>query len=80
VVKQRILAASSPGAIILSHDIHSATVRAMPGTFDGLMARGLEFRPLSQMLGWPLWQRQRFHRLASGRLAPNRALNLIALQ
>ena len=64
VVAQRILKKSVPGAIILSHDIHSGTVRAMPATFDGLATRGLGFGTMSQMMGWPVWQTRRF-RLAS---------------
>jgi peptidoglycan/xylan/chitin deacetylase (PgdA/CDA1 family) len=60
VVAKRILKYSHPGAIILSHDIQSGTVKAMPDTFDGLLARGLKFGTMSQMMGWPLWQTRRF--------------------
>lgn len=64
VVAKRILKHSRPGAIILSHDIQSGTVKAMPNTFDGLTARGLHFGTVSQMMGWPLWQKRNFRRVA----------------
>lgn len=79
VVRQRILDGSRPGAIILSHDIHRMTIRAMPGTFDGLRDRGLRFASMSQMLGWPLWQVQGFGRI-NGRAGPTGRPDLIALQ
>ncbi len=60
VVARRILAGSRPGSIILSHDIQSGTVRAMPSTFDGLSGKGLGFATMSQMMGWPVWQSRRF--------------------
>ena len=63
VVTSRILNRSHPGAIILSHDIHSPTIEAMPATMDGLLARGFEFATMSQMLGWPTWQTRRFQQL-----------------
>jgi peptidoglycan/xylan/chitin deacetylase (PgdA/CDA1 family) len=63
VVSKRILKASHPGAIILSHDIQSGTVKAMPSTFDGLVARGLMLGTVSQMMGWPLWQDRRFRKV-----------------
>lgn len=79
VVRARILAQTHPGAIILSHDIHSATVQAMPKTFDQLMERGMRFGSLSQMVGWPLWQTRGFTRLA-GRVAPTGQSDLPRLQ
>lgn len=62
VVSARILGASRPGAIILSHDIQSGTVKAMPAVLDGLSQRGLRFGTVSQMMGWPLWQSRQFRR------------------
>ncbi|KMW58015.1 Peptidoglycan N-acetylglucosamine deacetylase [Candidatus Rhodobacter oscarellae] len=79
VVRRRIVANSVPGSIILSHDIHSPTVRAMPGTFDGLIERGLQFGSLSQLMGWPLWQMREFKRVA-GVVKPTGKPDLIALQ
>ncbi|SLN17721.1 polysaccharide deacetylase family protein [Roseisalinus antarcticus] len=64
VVANRILSRSRAGAIILSHDIHSGTIAAMPSTLDGLRARGLQFGTVSQMIGWPLWQTRHFRRVA----------------
>ncbi|WP_425098354.1 polysaccharide deacetylase family protein [Tropicibacter sp. S64] len=65
VVASRILQGSRPGAIILSHDIQSGTVKAMPQTLDGLAGRGLRFATVSQLMGWPLWQTRRFKRATS---------------
>jgi len=64
VVAQRIVSQSHPGAVILSHDIIGATVRAMPAALDGLIARGYEFVTLSELIGWPRWN-SRALRLAS---------------
>jgi peptidoglycan/xylan/chitin deacetylase (PgdA/CDA1 family) len=50
VVTSRILGASSPGAIILAHDLHAPTVDAMPATLDGLLRRGFRFVTVSQLL------------------------------
>ncbi len=63
VVASRILQGSRPGAIILSHDIQTGTVKAMPQTLDGLRTRGMRFATISQMMGWPLWQSRRFRRV-----------------
>lgn len=60
VITRRILSHSRPGSIILTHDIQSGTVRAMPQTLDGLTARGMKLGTLSQMVGWPLWQSRNF--------------------
>jgi peptidoglycan/xylan/chitin deacetylase (PgdA/CDA1 family) len=50
VIRQRILAGASPGAIILSHDIHQQTVDAMPATLDALAAKGFKFVTVSQLI------------------------------
>jgi peptidoglycan/xylan/chitin deacetylase (PgdA/CDA1 family) len=50
VVASRILTNASPGAIILSHDLHAPTVDAMPATLDGLLQRGYHFVTVSQLL------------------------------
>lgn len=63
VVADRILGHSSSGSIILSHDIHSGTIDAMPRALDGLTERGLRFATMSQMLGWPTWQNRNFRRV-----------------
>jgi len=50
VVADRIIAATRPGSIILSHDIHSGTVAAMPKVFDTLLAKGFRFVTVSQLI------------------------------
>jgi len=50
VVTSRILASTTPGAIILAHDLHAPTVDAMPGTVDGLLRKGYKFVTVSQLL------------------------------
>ncbi|SPF80454.1 polysaccharide deacetylase family protein [Pseudoprimorskyibacter insulae] len=65
-VAKRILGGSRPGAIILSHDIHTGTVNAMPGTLDGLHERGYQLGTVSQIMGWPLWQSRSFRRVVKG--------------
>jgi peptidoglycan/xylan/chitin deacetylase (PgdA/CDA1 family) len=50
VVASRILQGTSRGAIILSHDLHSQTVDAMPATLDGLLRRGFQFVTVSQLI------------------------------
>jgi len=51
--------------VVLAHDIHAATVRAIPSTLDALLARGYQFVTLSELLGWRRWD-QRNLRLALG--------------
>jgi peptidoglycan/xylan/chitin deacetylase (PgdA/CDA1 family) len=50
VVASRIIAGTRPGSIILSHDIHSQTVDAMPVVFDTLLAKGYKFVTVSELL------------------------------
>jgi len=50
VVAQRIISGVRPGSIILSHDIHSGTVDAMPQVFDTLLAKGYKFVTVSELL------------------------------
>jgi peptidoglycan/xylan/chitin deacetylase (PgdA/CDA1 family) len=49
-VKNVILKDTVNGSIILSHDIHKSTVDAMPGTLDGLTAKGFKFVTVSDLL------------------------------
>ena len=60
VVSRRIVGGARQGGIVLAHDIHAGTVRAMPAALDGLAARGLRFVTVSQLLGWPDWSGRRF--------------------
>jgi len=50
VVTSRIVGSTTPGAIILAHDLHSQTVDAMPATIDGLLRRGFKFVTVSRLL------------------------------
>jgi peptidoglycan-N-acetylglucosamine deacetylase len=49
-VKSAILKGTVNGSIILAHDIHKSTIDAMPGTLDGLTARGFKFVTVSELL------------------------------
>jgi peptidoglycan/xylan/chitin deacetylase (PgdA/CDA1 family) len=44
------LAQTRPGSIVLQHDIHKATVDAMPATLDGLVAKGFKFVTVTELL------------------------------
>ena len=50
MTRSRILAETRPGSIILVHDIHASSVDAMPGTLDGLLAKGFRFVTVSQLI------------------------------
>ena len=50
VVTSRILSGTTPGGIVLAHDLHSQTVDAMPATLDGLLKRGFKFVTVSQLI------------------------------
>ncbi|MEP6936964.1 MAG: polysaccharide deacetylase family protein [Chthoniobacterales bacterium] len=50
VVCERIIKQTRPGSIILAHDIHPATIAAMPATFDQLQARGFKFVTVSELI------------------------------
>jgi peptidoglycan-N-acetylglucosamine deacetylase len=50
VIRDRILAQARPGSIILMHDIHPGSIEAMPQTFDGLLAKGMKFATVSELL------------------------------
>lgn len=50
VVEHRIVSATRPGSIILSHDIHPGTIKAMPETLDQLQAKGFKFVTVSDLI------------------------------
>jgi peptidoglycan/xylan/chitin deacetylase (PgdA/CDA1 family) len=50
VVRNRILKETRPGSIVLSHDIHTGTIEAMPSTFDELEAKGFKFVTVSELI------------------------------
>jgi len=51
VVTARILKETHPGSIVLSHDIHSPTIEAMPATFDQLIKKGFKSVTVSELIG-----------------------------
>lgn len=55
VVANRMIRGARPGAIILAHDIHGPTVRAVPAALQGISARGLRFVTMSELLDWGHW-------------------------
>lgn len=44
-----ILSRSTPGSIVLTHDIHGPSVRSVPATLSGLIGRGYGFGTVSQI-------------------------------
>ena len=50
VVTSRIVNQTKPGSIILVHDIHAASVEAMPDTLDQLLAKGFKFVTVSELI------------------------------
>ena len=50
VVMNRIVKETRPGSIILSHDIHPGTIKAMPATFAQLEAKGFKFVTVSELV------------------------------
>lgn len=55
VVANRILSQHHAGAVVLGHDIHGATVRAMPAVIDGMIARGYNLVQVSELMGRRVW-------------------------
>ena len=60
VITSRIVKETRPGSIILSHDIHPGTIKAMPETFDELQAKGFKFVTVSELIamGKPMAPKQ----------------------
>lgn len=50
VVASRIVSNTTPGGIVLAHDLHSQTVDAMPAAIDGLLNKGFKFVTVSQLI------------------------------
>lgn len=50
VVRNRILSKTKNGSIILLHDLHSASVDAVPSTLDALLNKGYKFVTVSQLI------------------------------
>jgi hypothetical protein len=49
-VEAEILRGTTPGSIVLMHDIHKTTVDAVPAVIKGLSERGLEFVTVSALI------------------------------
>jgi len=49
-VSSHIISNSKPGDIILAHDIHPSTIAAMAPALDALLAKGLRFVTVSELL------------------------------
>ncbi len=49
-VAARIIKGTRAGSIILAHDIHAATVDAIPAVLDDLLARGYRFVTVSELI------------------------------
>lgn len=60
VVTSRIVRETRPGSIVLSHDIHPGTIKAMPATFDQLQEKGFKFVTVSELIamGKPMAPKQ----------------------
>ena len=55
VVANRIVRQSHAGAVVLSHDIHGPTIRAMPAALEGLRSQGYSMVQVSEIVGRSLW-------------------------
>lgn len=55
VVASRMVRGARPGSVILAHDIHGPTVRAIPAAIEGITGQGLGFVTMSQLLGLRRW-------------------------
>jgi peptidoglycan-N-acetylglucosamine deacetylase len=50
IVRDRAVGNTTPGSIVLMHDLHSTTVSAAPGIIDGLRAKGYTFVTVDQLV------------------------------
>lgn len=50
VVASRLVSGAKPGGILLVHDIHAPTIDAMPSAIDQLLAKGLQFVTVTQLI------------------------------
>ena len=50
VVAQRLIDGAYPGGILLVHDLHKATIDAMPYALDQLLAKGYTFVTISELI------------------------------
>lgn len=50
VIASRIVSGTTPGGIVLAHDLHAQTIDSMPQALDGLLRRGFKFVTVSQLI------------------------------
>ncbi|TDC82396.1 polysaccharide deacetylase family protein [Actinomadura sp. 7K507] len=65
-IERRVLKDVKPGQIILLHDIHPTTVRAVPKIIDRLSAEGYVFVTVSELFGGKLTPGEEYTELDSG--------------
>lgn len=65
-VEKRVLKAVKPGHIVLLHDIHPTTVKAVPKIVDELAERGYVFVTVSELFGGRLTPGKEYVQLNSG--------------
>jgi len=65
-IERRVVKSVKPGSIVLLHDIHRTTVRAVPGIIDELTAKGYEFVTVSELFGGKLTPGKKYRELESG--------------
>lgn len=53
LISNHVTHQSRNGAIILCHDIHRATLQALPAILDTLMGEGYQFKTVSELCGLP---------------------------
>lgn len=65
-IERRVLKSVTPGDIVLLHDIHETTVRAVPKIIDRLSAQGYVFVTVSELFGGKLTPGEEYIELNSG--------------
>lgn len=65
-IERRVLKQAKPGSIVLLHDIHPTTVRAVPEIIDKLAAKGYVFVTVSELFGGKLTPGKEYRELESG--------------
>ncbi|MCP9966241.1 MULTISPECIES: polysaccharide deacetylase family protein [Actinomadura] len=65
-VEKRVLKEVKPGSIVLLHDIHPTTVKAVPRIVDELAARGYVFVTVPELFGGRLTPGEEYVQLNSG--------------
>lgn len=53
LISNRVMQESRNGAIILCHDIHRATLQALPAILDTMLGEGYAFKTVSELCGLP---------------------------